>query len=109
MTRNPILNALAAIAYIALLVSLIFYGPALLAAFSFNLAQVPEIFAPITVLSLFVFSAALMGYLFLYQPLLLILAGEKKEGTKLFLQTVGAFGIGSILFVALGLIAASTF
>ena len=106
MTKSPILNALAAVAYIAALISVIFYGPTLL---HLNLAQVPDIFAPITILSLFVFSAAVMSYLFLYQPLLLVLAGEKKEGTTLFLKTVAAFGIGSLLFVGLGFIFTSTF
>jgi hypothetical protein len=104
MTKNPILNGLAAVAYIAALMSVMFYGPALLAPLSINFAQVPEIFAGITMLSLFVFSAAMMGYIFLYQPILLILAGEKKEGTTLFLKTVAAFGAGSLLFIAAGLI-----
>lgn len=108
MTRNPIVNGLAAIAYIAALMSLIFYGPALVSGFTGRLPQIPEIFAGITMLSLFVFSASVMGYIFLYQPLLLILAGEKKQGTTLFLQTVGAFGASAVLFVLIGLIFNST-
>jgi hypothetical protein len=109
MTKNPFINALAAIAYIAGLMSLIFYSSTLLAPFTLQLKQVPEVFAGITMLSLFVFSAATMGYFFLYNPILLILGGEKKEGTKLFLQTVGAFGAGAFLFVLIGLILTSTF
>jgi hypothetical protein len=86
-----------------------FYGPAIFALFNFSLPQVPEIFAGITMLSLFVFSAATMGYIFLYQPALLILGGEKKEGAKLFLQTVAAFGASAFVFILIGLIVASTF
>ena len=103
MTRNPILNALAAVGYIAVIATFIIYSPVFLAALP--LAKAPTVFAPIAALSLFVFSAALMGYLFLYQPLLFVLAGEKKEGTALFLKTVGSFGIIALLFVIVGLIA----
>ena len=108
MTRNPILNGLAAVAYIAGLMSLIFYGPMLFSLLNFKLGQVPEIFAGMTMVSIFVFSAAVMGYIFMYQPILLILAGEKKEGTKLFLQTTSAFAACAVLFIAIGLILTST-
>jgi hypothetical protein len=101
MTKNPILNAGAAILYITSLVSLLFYGPSL---FNAKFEDMPAIFAPITMLSLFVFSTAVMGYLFLYEPILLILAGEKKEGTTLFLKTVAAFGVGSLALVVTGLV-----
>jgi len=109
MTKNPLLNGLAAVAYIAGLMTLIFYGPVLFGLLNLNLALVPEIFAGITMVSLFVFSAAVMGYIFLYQPILLILAGEKKEGTKLFLQTAGAFAVCAAVFIIAGLILSSTF
>jgi hypothetical protein len=102
MTKNPIFNAGAAILYITGIVSLIFYGPSL---FNARFEDMPEIFAPVTMLSLFVFSAAVMGYLFLYEPILMILGGEKKQGTLLFLQTTIAFGVGSLAVVAAGLIA----
>jgi hypothetical protein len=42
--------------------------------------------------SLFTLSAAVMGYLFLYQPLLLLIDGHKKSAVNLFLQTVAVFG-----------------
>ena len=109
MTKNPLLNGLAAVAYIAGLMTLVFYEPTLFGLFNLKLSLVPEIFAGITMLSLFVFSAAVMGYIFLYQPILLILAGEKKEGTKLFLQTTGAFAACAAAFIIAGLIVSSTF
>lgn len=104
MTKNPILNALCAIAYIAGLVSLVFYGQMII---NVPFGDAPTVLIPIAFLSVFVFSAALMGYLFLYQPLLLILAGEKKQGTDLFLKTVAAFGVSAFVLVVAGLLVTS--
>jgi len=104
MTRNPLVNALAAVGYIAAVASLIFYTS--------TLGKLPienSVFMPIMVLSLFVFSAAVMGYLFLYQPILLILGNEKKEGTTLFLKTLLAFGACAAAFVVAGFVITSTF
>ncbi|HEV7449282.1 MAG TPA: hypothetical protein VGP13_01955 [Candidatus Paceibacterota bacterium] len=86
MTKNPYINALAALAYIAALISVLFYGPVVDGPLD------NTILIPIAMLSLFVFSAAAMAYVFLYNPLLLILEGKKKEGIKLFLSTLFAFG-----------------
>lgn len=102
MTRNPAINALLALSYIVLLVSAVFYGPTLL--------QMPDedmfgILIPIAFLSLFVFSAALMGFIFLYRPLLLLAKGEKEQAAKLFLQTLGFFAGFAFLLVAIGLTA----
>lgn len=88
MTRNPLYNALAASAYIVILVSLMNFE---------SKVQIDENVAsfimPIIMLSLFTLSAAVMGYLFCYQPLRLFLEGEKEKAVKLFLKTVGIFGI----------------
>ncbi|MDD2657054.1 MAG: hypothetical protein PHD04_00100 [Candidatus Pacebacteria bacterium] len=85
MSKNPFINALSAAAYISLLVSVIFYGS--------QLVTIPEpsVMIPITMLSLFVLSAALMGYFFVYQPVQLLIEGDKRGATKLFLTTVFAF------------------
>lgn len=45
----------------------------------------------IAMLSLFVLSAAVMGYFFFFQPLQLYLDGEKKQAVNLFIKTVGIF------------------
>lgn len=96
MSKNPIVNALAGLCYIALLVTVIFYGP--------TYVHIQDsIFIPIGMLSLFVFSAATMGYLFLYQPLRLFLEGEKKEAVQLFLKTLFAFAASAALLVLIGL------
>ena len=57
---------------------------------------------PFAAISLFTLSAAVMGYIFCYQPIQLYLDGHKKVGVKLFLQTVGTFGL--ITATILGLI-----
>lgn len=86
MTKNPILNALAATAYISAVASLMYYGPK-------EVDQVDSVVVPIAMLSLFVLSAAVMGYLFVYQPVLLYFEGKKEEGVHFFLQTVGVFAL----------------
>ncbi len=92
MTKNPILNALAAILYIVLVVCTMFYG----------IGQGPDgdsILAPIAMISLFTLSAAVMGYLFLSQPLQLYLDGKKKEGVDFFLRTVTVFAGGTVVIL----------
>ena len=96
MTKNPIINALAGLLYIVAVVSLLFLGPKIF-------DPVESILIPIAMLSLFVFSAATMGYIFLYQPLQLFLEGEKKESVDLFLKTLGVFAIIVAVFVLVGL------
>jgi hypothetical protein len=96
MTKNPIINALLGLLYIVLVVSLVYYSPN-------SIDKVGSIFLPIAMLSLFVFSAACMGYLFLYQPLQLFLEGEKKKSVDLFLKTLVAFAISAAALVLTGL------
>ncbi len=96
MTKNPLINALAGLLYIALVASFLFYGT----------QQLPfedSVLIPIAMLSLFVFSAACMGYLFLYQPLQLFFEGQKKESVDLFIKTLVIFALSAALLVAIGL------
>jgi hypothetical protein len=85
MTKNPLINALVALTYIVTIASAMFYGTK-------NLPGPDTVIAPIAAISLFTLSAAIMGYLFLYQPFQLYFAGKKKEGLDLFLQTTLVFG-----------------
>lgn len=95
MTKNPILNALSALGYIILVASVMFYG------FK-NLGPDGEsIIIPIAMLSLFTLSAAVMGYVFLSQPLQLYLDGKKKEAVKLITQTIGVFATITALALTL--------
>lgn len=92
MTKNPFLNALASIGYIVLVSSLMFYG--------FRSVPGPDtVLAPIMALSLLSFSAATMGFLFLYQPFVMYFNNQKKQAIKLFLQTLLYFG--AIIFLLL--------
>jgi len=94
MSTNPFVNALAATAYITALVSVVFNAPKT-SVFD------NSIMAPILFLSVFVLSAALMGYFFLYQPLRFLFENKPQEATKLFLMTVAVFaGITGAVFVA---------
>lgn len=94
MTKNPFLNALAAIAYIIVVASAMFYG-------SNSAPAEDSVFAPITIISLFTLSAAVMGYIFLAQPVQLYLDDKKKEAVTLFTQTVGVFAGLTVLVLAL--------
>jgi len=92
MSKNPLVSALVALGYIVMVAGLMFYGS--------EWAE-PEdtIIAPIAAMSIFTLSAAVMGYLFLYQPIQLYFANKKKESIELFLKTVLMFGGITILLV----------
>ncbi len=94
MTKNPIYNALAATTYIVLVVLAIN-----------GISNIPSLesslIMPVIFLSLFVLSAAVMGYIFCYQPLRMYLDNKKEEAVKLFLKTIGMFA-GITLVIVLG-------
>ncbi len=93
MSQNPFINALVAAGYISLLVTLIFNSPKLITDNELGMM------APILFLSLFVISAALMGYLFVYQPVRLLIENKQKEATKFFLTTVFSFACITVAVV----------
>lgn len=92
MNTKPFINAILAEAYIVCLVLLMNFGP-----------KGPDentIIIPIAMLSLFVLSAAIMGYLFLSRPLELFLDGKRGEAMSFFMQTVATFaGITLLAFI----------
>lgn len=92
MTKNPFINAFAALVYIVLIVSLMNY-------FMKSPDKPDTMIIPIMMLSLFTLSAAVMGYLFVLQPVSLYLDGQKQAGIKLFVQTVGVFAVITALTV----------
>src|SRR5690242_17804902 len=96
MTKNPIINALCALAYITLVGGVMNY-------LTHTHSNKPDtMFAPIAALSLLTLSAALMGYFFLFQPVQLYLDGKKKEATTLFVRTILVFaGITAVIFILL--------
>ncbi len=96
MKRTPLVNAVLAGAYIVALVSvmnLFVDGKVEHTGFTFLI--------PMTMLSLFVLSAAIMGFLFIYEPLVLYLDGKKKEALNFFLKTVGFFACFAVAMVTL--------
>lgn len=73
MSKNPIINALSASAYIFLVVTIMTFVTQ-------PLKNKPDtFFDPITFLSVLTLSVAVMAFLFLYQPLLLFIEGKKKR------------------------------
>ena len=92
MTKNAYVNALSGVLYVAAVASSIFY--------SSHLPNIePSVFIPMGMLSLFVFSAATMGYIFLYWPLRLYFDGAKEEAAGLFLKTLFSFGAISAIIL----------
>lgn len=98
MTKNPLVNALAASLYIVGVVSFI--------NFLQVLGDEPEtILIPMAMLSLLVLSVAVMAFLFFFQPIQLYLDGERKQAASLFLKTLASFAvITALIFTTLFLI-----
>ena len=93
MSKNPLINALAAEVYITGVASFMFFAEK-------YMSEEPDtIFAPIFMLSLFVLSAAVMAYIFCLWPLKLYLDEEKEAGVKLFLQTLMSFAAFTIIIL----------
>jgi len=93
MSKNPFVNAFMATAYITALVSIVFNAPK-------TTVFENTIMAPIMFLSVFVLSASIMGYLFIYQPLRLFFEGKQQEAVRLFLLTVASFAGITVAVVA---------
>ncbi len=87
MTKNPVINALCASAYIILVVSVMTFVTQ-------PLRNKPDtFFAPVTVLFVLTLSVAVMAFLFFYQPLQLFIEGKKKAAVDLFVKTIGIFAV----------------
>ena len=65
-------------------------------------ANTPDtLLAPVTMLSLFVLSAAIMGILFVYEPLRLFLENQKPQALSFLLKTVGTFACFVVILAIL--------
>ncbi len=84
MNKNPYYNAILAFAYVTLIGTFLQNG-------RYIFGEGDPIFAPIMFLSLFVLSAALMGYLFLGVPAQLFFEGHHKQAIDMFFKTVATF------------------
>ena len=96
MTKSPYLNALLAGLYI---VGIVFLISTLAEP---NTPDNETLLVPMMMLSLFVLSAAVMGFLFVAEPLTLYLDGKREEAVKFFLTTVASFALITVgIFAAL--------
>lgn len=95
MKPHPLKNALAAVTYIA--------AVALFMRFIESIRHdTPDTFLDgMGFLSLFVTSAAVMAYLFFYEPVRLLIEKRPAEAGRFLLQTIGAFAVCTALLLAL--------
>ena len=91
MRWNPYLNAIGAAAYIWGIGFLLNYISSLRSDTPDNLT------GPIMAISLVVFSAAVMAFLFFYRPVVLLIENKKDEAISFFLKTLGVFGLATLL------------
>ena len=93
MRWNPFLNAAGAAVYI--------WGIGLLIGHIARLHHdTPDnMVGSIAALSLLVFSAAVMGFLFFYRPAVLLVENKRDEAVSFFLKTLGTFGVITLLVI----------
>ena len=94
MNKHPVVNGMAAFLYVIVVVFIMNLGTELMSGQQ-------SYMAPVAVISLFTLSAAIMGYLFGYQPASLYLDDKKKEAVSFFLNTVLTFGVMTALVLVL--------
>ncbi len=94
--KNPYFNGFLAEFYIIILVSTVYF---------WGRPNTPDKFLdPAIFLSVFVLSAALMGYLFLGEPVQLFLNGEKRQAFSFFFKTVASFALLTFVIVILRIV-----
>ena len=94
MPKNPYIHAVLASLYIVVIVL----------AINFGTQYAPpkdNLLMPMAMLSLFVLSASVMGYLFVFEPAQMYLNGKKQEAISFFVKTVSTFAaITAVIAVA---------
>lgn len=93
--KKPFINALSAVLYIVFIVL------AINSTNTFFPNTKETIVIPMTMLSLFVLSAAVMGYLFVAEPIYLLIEDKREEAITFFAKTVGFFACFLLFFVAI--------
>ena len=84
--KTATINAALTALYVSAISSFLFYIPKI-----FDTTKPDTVLAPIMMLSLLVFSAALVGALIFGKPILWYLDGKKKEAVSLLFYTLGIF------------------
>ncbi len=93
MKWNPIVNAVAASAYIALITLFLNFIE------TYRHDTPDTIIDGIGFLSLLVFSASVMAFLFFYRPIVLLIENKKAEALSYFLKTLGVFGVITVTLI----------
>jgi hypothetical protein len=96
--KTALINAIATTLYITVVAGFMFFGS------SIKLGRVNSILTPIALLLLFVFSAALTGYLIFGKPAQMYIDGKKKEAITLLSFTLMFFSIITFISILLLLI-----
>lgn len=91
IVKHAIINALATALYVILIASLI------TSLGSMVPVENKTVLAPIAMLMLFVFSAALTGFLVFGRPVMWYLDGKKREALSLLFYTLGIFFVITII------------
>ncbi len=95
MKWNPFVNAIAASAYIGAVVLFMHFIESLR-------HDTPDtLLDGMGVISLLVFSAAVMAFLFFYQPVLRLVENKRAEAISYFLKTLGVFGVITAIVLTL--------
>ena len=97
MNKKPFYHATLAAGYITLLVNCMnffFWMPN-----KPNTPDMPNIVIPMMFLSLFTLSAAVMAFLFFWEPVQLFIKGEHQKALRFFGATLGYFAGYAALFV----------
>src|SRR3989338_5631244 len=95
MTNNPFLNAIAAVLYIVLVATFMYFAPQV-----WGDTRIVPIGFIAGFLSLFVFSAAAMSFFFFYTPFKMYFGEQKKEAISLFLKTALYFALIAVVVFA---------
>ena len=90
--KSPLSNAVFAAGYIVVLVSV-------LNEVGSMVTLQKTIFIPIVMISLFVLSAAVMGFLFVYEPIKLLFENKNDQAVAFFFKTLITFAVFLAIFV----------
>lgn len=96
--KTAVVNALATALYVIAVACFMYF------ASNMKLGRNNTVLVPITLLLLFVFSAALTGFLLFGKPILMYLDGKKKEAMSLLSYTLMTFSLVTFIFLALLLV-----
>ena len=96
IVKNGVLNALGTAVYIILVSTFLFYIPKI-----FDSEKPDTLFAPVAMISLLVFSVALVGSLLFGRPILWYWDGQKKEAVSLIIWTLIAFFLITLIVLAI--------